>query len=107
MAQSGAAPAEARPHKHPARPAPRGGSRNRNTGIWKSISLYATDKAAIRNPFIRSELAKPGYDKAEETVSVEVINPTTGSVKCVVAGEITGENIRFSKRDKPFSWRNS
>jgi mannosylglycoprotein endo-beta-mannosidase len=83
------------------------GIRDRNTGIWKSISLYATDKAAIRNPFIRSELAKPGYDKAEETVSVEVINPTTGSVKCVVAGEITGENIRFSKRDKPFSWRNS
>ena len=73
------------------------GIRDRNTGIWKSISLYATDKAAIRNPFIRSELAKPGYDKAEETVSVEVINPTTGSVKCVVAGEITGENIRFSK----------
>jgi len=83
------------------------GIRDRHTGIWKSISLYATDKAAIRNPFIRSELAKPGYDKAEETVSVEVINPTTGSVKCVVAGEITGENIRFSKRDKPFSWRNS
>ena len=46
---------------------------------------------------INLELAKPGYDKAEETVSVEVINPTTGSVKCVVTGEITGENIRFSK----------
>lgn len=62
-------------------------------------------RSAIR--LFVAELAKPGYDKAEETVSVEVINPTTGSVKCVVAGEITGENIRFSKRDKPFSWRNS
>ena len=49
------------------------GIRDRNTGIWKSISLYATDKAAIRNPFIRSELAKPGYDKAEETVSARLL----------------------------------
>lgn len=73
------------------------GIRDRNTGIWKSISLYATDKAVIRNPFVRSVLAKPGYNKAAETVSVEVTNPTTGSVKCTVTGEITGENIRFTK----------
>ena len=73
------------------------GIRDRNTGIWKSISLYATNKAVIRNPFIRSELLKPEYSEAAETVSVEVINPTTSSVKCLVSGEITGENIRFSK----------
>lgn len=73
------------------------GIRDRNTGIWKSISLYATDKAVIRNPFVRSALAKPGYNKAAETVSVEVTNPTTGSVKCTVTGEITGENIHFTK----------
>lgn len=73
------------------------GIRDRNTGIWKSISLYATDKAVIRNPFVRSVLAKPGYNKAAETVSVEVTNPTTGSVKCTVTGKITGENIRFTK----------
>ena len=52
------------------------GIRDRNTGIWKNISLYATDKAVIRHPFIKSELSKPNYDLAKETVSVEVTNPT-------------------------------
>lgn len=73
------------------------GIRDRNTGIWKNISLYATDKAVLRYPFIRSELSKPNYDLAKETVSVEVINPTQRTVKCTVKGEIVGENITFSK----------
>ena len=73
------------------------GIRDRNTGIWKNISLYATDQAVIRHPFIKSELAKPNYDVAKETVSVEVINPTQKDVKCTVKGEIVGENITFSK----------
>jgi len=73
------------------------GIRDRNTGIWKNISLYATGKAVARHPFVKSNLSKPGYDKAEETVSVELINPTTGNVKCTVRGEIVGENISFEK----------
>lgn len=73
------------------------GIRDRNTGIWKNISLYATDKAVIRHPFIKSELSKPSYDLAKETVSVEVTNPTQRGVKCTVKGEIVGENITFSK----------
>ena len=44
------------------------GIRDRNTGIWKNISLYATDKAVIRHPFIKSELSKPNYDLEKETV---------------------------------------
>lgn len=73
------------------------GIRDRNTGIWKNISLYATDKAVIRHPFIKSELSKPNYDLAKETVSVEVTNPTQRGIKCTVKGEIVGENISFSK----------
>lgn len=73
------------------------GIRDRNTGIWKSISLYATDKVVLRYPFVKSELAKPLYDLAKETVTVEVVNPTQGTVKCLVQGEIVGENISFSK----------
>ena len=59
------------------------GIRDRNTGIWRNISLYATDKAVLRYPFVKSELLKPGYDVAKETVSVEVINPTEQNVKCI------------------------
>lgn len=74
------------------------GIRDRNTGIWKSISLYTTDKAVLRHPFVQSELNKPEYDRSEETISVTVINPTTGPVSCVVEGEIAGEKITFSKQ---------
>lgn len=73
------------------------GIRDRNTGIWKSVSIKATDKAVLRHPFIRSELSKPGYDMSRETVSVEVCNPTQRDVECVVKGEITGEGIVFEK----------
>lgn len=48
------------------------GIRDRNTGIWKSISMYTTGTLALRHPFVKSELQKPGYDVAHETISVEV-----------------------------------
>lgn len=75
------------------------GIRDRNTGIWKSISLYATGGAVVRHPFVKSHLAMPRCDVAHETVSVEVTNPgnVSGKVKCVVSGEIVGEGIKFSK----------
>lgn len=31
------------------------GIRDRNTGIWRDISLYATGKVALRHPFVKSE----------------------------------------------------
>ena len=75
------------------------GIRDRNTGIWKNISVYATGKVALRHPFVKSELRKPDYDQARETVSVEVINPSTSNsgINCKVKGEIVGENISFEK----------
>jgi hypothetical protein len=73
------------------------GIRDRNTGIWKSISLFSTNKLALRHPFVESKLAKPNYDKADETVSVEVFNAAMKTVKCLVKGEIEGENIQFEK----------
>ncbi|MDR3262398.1 MAG: glycoside hydrolase family 2 [Tannerella sp.] len=75
------------------------GIRDRNTGIWKSIFLYTTGKVTLRHPFVKSELAKPDYDRASEFISVEVINPSTSidTITCVVKGEITGENVSFQK----------
>lgn len=73
------------------------GIRDRNTGIWKSISLYATNKVALRHPFVKSALNKPAYNKADETVSVEVYNVAMKAVKCVIKGEIAGEGISFEK----------
>ena len=73
------------------------GIRDRNTGIWRSISVYTTNKVALRHPFVKSTLSKPGYDTADETVSVEVYNVAMKTTRCVVKGEIIGEGIRFEK----------
>jgi hypothetical protein len=78
------------------------GIRDRNTGIWRNISLYATGKAAIRHPFVKSDLSKPDYSQAKETVGVEITNTATRPIECVVTGEIIGENITFRKEIKLF-----
>lgn len=72
------------------------GVRDRNTGIWRSMSFFTTGRAALRHPFVRSTLAKPNYDSAELTVSVDVENPTTGNQTVKVIGEIKDTGIRFT-----------
>ncbi len=75
------------------------GIRDRNTGIWRSISLYATGKVALRHPFVKSELEKPGYDVSHETISVEVVNPSNSMspVKGTIRGELVNENVVVEK----------
>ena len=77
--------------------------RDRNTGIWRSISLYSTGGITARHPFVRSTLAHPGYDAADLTVSVElgsryVDSPKTHKAK--VVGEITGPGIEARTFEK-------
>ncbi len=72
------------------------GVRDRNTGIWRSISFFATGRATLRHPFVRAKLAKPNYDAADLTVSVDVENPTHGNVTVKVIGEIVGTGVRFT-----------
>ncbi len=74
------------------------GIRDRNTGIWKNISIFTTGDVKLRHPFVKSELSKPGYDRAAQTISVEVSNPRQNRCpKVKVVGEIKSENIRFEK----------
>lgn len=35
------------------------GIRDRNTGIWRDISLFTTGRVRLEHPFVKSELAKP------------------------------------------------
>lgn len=73
------------------------GIRDRNTGIWRGISLYATGKLALRYPFVQSSFENGNYKLANEQVSVEVQNPTNNTADCKVKGEIVDEGITFSK----------
>lgn len=77
------------------------GIRDRNTGIWKDISIFTTGKAKLSHPFVKSELSKPNYDRSKQTISVEVAYPNylgqNRNEKVKLIGEIKGENIRFEK----------
>ncbi len=73
------------------------GIRDRNTGIWKDISVFTTWKMALRHPFVKSELSKPSYNRSRQTVSVQVVNSNYGGEKCTVVGEIKGTGIKFEK----------
>lgn len=77
------------------------GIRDRNTGIWRDISLFATGRVRLAHPFVKSELTKPGYDTARQTVSVEVTYPDyipqNQHRRAKVSGEIAGTGIRFEK----------
>lgn len=76
------------------------GIRDRNTGIWRPVRLYATGAVAMRHPFVRSELSHPNYDSARLTASVEVFNPSTDNrpVECEVVGTIDDTGIVFNKK---------
>lgn len=74
------------------------GVRDRNTGIWRGISLFATGRVAMKNPFIRSAFHKGNYTEAYETISVELHNPGYNSASCEVRGEIEGSGISFSQK---------
>jgi hypothetical protein len=77
------------------------GIRDRNTGIWRDISVFTTGRARLQHPFVKSALKKPEYDLSHQTVSVEVAFPDylpqNRTQRAKVTGEITGENIRFEK----------
>lgn len=82
------------------------GIRDRNTGIWKDISIFTTDRTILRHPFVKSELNKPDYNVSKQTISVEVAYPNylqqNRRQKVKVIGEIIGENIRFEKEVQMF-----
>jgi len=76
------------------------GIRDRNTGIWKNISIFSTDRLLLSHAFVKSDVEKPDYNRSRETVSVEVSNVNYGGQSCKVSGEIQGHGngiISFSK----------
>ena len=52
------------------------GIRDRNTGIWRDIKVFASGPVLLRNPFVKSELPIPDLSSSKETLSVEVRNAT-------------------------------
>ena len=53
------------------------GIRDRNTGIWRPVTICATREVQLRHPFVRSKLSHPDFDQADITASVELFNPSS------------------------------
>ena len=76
------------------------GIRDRNTGIWRDVQLYATGNVQLRAPFVKSTLRKPDYDVSYETISAEVFNPNTYGFECIVEARIPEAGVTVSKQVK-------
>ena len=76
------------------------GIRDRNTGIWKQVRLYATGNVQLRAPMVKSKLEEPAFNVAHETVSVEVYNPNTYTYECHVKARIPEVGVEIQKEVK-------
>ncbi|MBZ4191406.1 glycoside hydrolase family 2 protein [Niabella beijingensis] len=71
------------------------GIRDRNTGIWRDVEIYATGNVKLQHPFVQTRLPLPDTSYSLQTVSVEVKNTTGLKQKGVLTGAIAGTAIRF------------
>lgn len=73
------------------------GIRDRNTGIWRDVELYATADVVLENPFVQIKLPLPDTTISRQTISVEVVNASDINQIGKVKGTITEEKIHFEK----------
>jgi hypothetical protein len=89
------------------------GIRDRNTGIWRDVELFATGDVAMQHPYVQTRMGSgpdgsmPGLDGsmrgldtslAKETVSVELRNASAVVQRGVVKGFIGGVAGSFEQR---------
>lgn len=68
---------------------------DKNMGLWGEVFLTSSGPVALRDPYVRTELAVPALDVARLTVSASVLNRTREAQTAVLRGTI-GE-IVFAK----------
>jgi mannosylglycoprotein endo-beta-mannosidase len=73
------------------------GIRDRNTGIWRDVELYATGDVILEHPYVQSKLPLTDTSSSSETVSVEVTNASDKEQKGIVSGTIAENGINFQK----------
>ncbi|MEN6309450.1 MAG: sugar-binding domain-containing protein [Anaerohalosphaeraceae bacterium] len=74
------------------------GIRDRNTGIWKDITLFAVDAVELRDAFVKSELSVPDLTISRQTITVEVINHTAGVQAGSLKAAILDAGVTIEKR---------
>jgi mannosylglycoprotein endo-beta-mannosidase len=73
------------------------GIRDRNTGIWRDVKLFATGPVALRNAFVQSKLPLPALAPARETISVDVVNATDKPQSGKLRAQVAEAGIKIEK----------
>ena len=73
------------------------GIRDRNTGIWKDVELYATQDIVLENAFVQTKLPLPDTSFSKQIVSVEVFNASKKRHTGIVSGLIKEAKVKFEK----------
>lgn len=73
------------------------GIRDRNTGIWREVELFATGPVLIEDVFVISKLPLPDTTSAKETIKLDLVNSTSKLQKGILSGTIKEAGIKFSK----------
>lgn len=68
---------------------------DRNMGIWREVKLKFSDKVSIDFPYVKSKINLRDYSSAELTVSTELKNHSTQTVKGILSCSIS--NVEFRK----------
>ena len=74
------------------------GVRDRNTGIWKDVELFATGPVQIKNPYVQSILPLPDTTSARETISAELYNSTGHPQQGILKADIASLGIHIEKK---------
>jgi len=73
------------------------GIRDRNTGIWRDVKLFATGPVSIRNPFVQSELPLPALAPARETIRADLVNATAAPQSGKLIAHVPEAGINLEK----------
>lgn len=73
------------------------GVRDRNTGIWRDVKLFATGPVTLRHPFVRSQLPLPALAPARESISVDLRNASSQSQSGVLVARSKAAGFRVEK----------
>lgn len=73
------------------------GIRDRNTGVWKDVTIFPVAGVELRDPFVKSDLSMPEMNRSRQTVSVEAINRTAQAQRGVVKAVIEEAGVQVAK----------
>ncbi|TCC99487.1 glycoside hydrolase family 2 protein [Pedobacter hiemivivus] len=74
------------------------GIRDRNTGIWKDVELFATGDVLLAHPFVMTKLPLPDTTSSKETVKVELYNAAAAARSGVLSCSIKEAGVDFQKQ---------